>query len=260
MRVQSKDVDAVHEGATNSSACAPLLRTLSDLPDGELVGRTIRFESLFRWRPTAVTVRTHDAERQCLDLVAWSGIPPDLLETFASMPVEAATPVGECLRNGRRIDVRVPDLADRFPLMLPWTRAIGHSPEAHLVSVPIRARGSRIGVLTVGFPESPQDPLELQVTLDVISSALALWVVAADPQRLWKGNRRQREEIRLTDRQQQVIIRVAEGWTNLAIANDLNFSVATIKSDLAALMRRFGASDRHDLVERIGRSGLNPEL
>jgi DNA-binding CsgD family transcriptional regulator len=238
------------------STCAPLLHTLSTHHDGELVGDAIRLDTLHAWQPLTVTMRIHHAERQSLDLMVWSGAPTDLVERFASLPAEANTPDGDCLRNGRRIDIRVDELPSRYPLLAPWAHALNHPPEAEIVTIPVRARANRIGALSIELPGPPEEPVALHLTLDAVSSALALWALASEPRHPWERSRRQREVIRLTERQQRVIELVEDGWTNLAIASELNFSVATIKSELAGLMRRFGATDRHDLIERIQRSNL----
>ena len=42
----------------------------------------------------------------------------------------------------------------------------------------------------------------------------------------------------LTSREEEVLITVAQGWTNSEIADDLHISISTVKTHLASLMRR----------------------
>jgi len=42
----------------------------------------------------------------------------------------------------------------------------------------------------------------------------------------------------LTSREEEVLIPVAQGWTNSEIADDLHISISTVKTHLASLMRK----------------------
>jgi DNA-binding NarL/FixJ family response regulator len=52
----------------------------------------------------------------------------------------------------------------------------------------------------------------------------------------------------LTSREEQVLITVAQGWTNSEIAADLHISASTVKTHLASLMRKLGARNRVELA------------
>jgi DNA-binding CsgD family transcriptional regulator len=52
----------------------------------------------------------------------------------------------------------------------------------------------------------------------------------------------------LTTRQQAILTRVAEGWTNKQIANHLKCSEGSVKADLQVLFKQFGARGRAQLV------------
>ncbi|HVL99232.1 MAG TPA: response regulator transcription factor [Egibacteraceae bacterium] len=48
----------------------------------------------------------------------------------------------------------------------------------------------------------------------------------------------------LTAREEEVLLTVARGWTNHEIADELQISVSTVKTHLAALMRKLRARNR----------------
>jgi len=52
----------------------------------------------------------------------------------------------------------------------------------------------------------------------------------------------------LTTREEEVLITVAQGWTNSEIADDLHISLSTVKSHLASLMRKLGARNRVEIA------------
>lgn len=59
----------------------------------------------------------------------------------------------------------------------------------------------------------------------------------------------------LTDREEQVLVSVAEGMTNAEIAQCLHLSVSTVKSHLATLMGKLGARNRVELARWAFRTG-----
>ena len=52
----------------------------------------------------------------------------------------------------------------------------------------------------------------------------------------------------LTDREEQVLVTVAQGRTNAEIAADLHVSLSTVKTHLASIMAKLGARNRVELV------------
>jgi len=52
----------------------------------------------------------------------------------------------------------------------------------------------------------------------------------------------------LTTREEEILIPVAQGWTNHEIADDLHISVSTVKTHLASLMRKLGARNRVEIA------------
>jgi DNA-binding NarL/FixJ family response regulator len=52
----------------------------------------------------------------------------------------------------------------------------------------------------------------------------------------------------LTSREEEVLIPVAQGWTNSEIADDLHISISTVKAHLASLMRKLDARNRVEIA------------
>lgn len=53
---------------------------------------------------------------------------------------------------------------------------------------------------------------------------------------------------RLTDREEEVLLHVARGWTNAEIADGLHISLSTVKTHLASLMRKLDARNRVEIA------------
>ena len=52
----------------------------------------------------------------------------------------------------------------------------------------------------------------------------------------------------LTDREEEILIPVAKGWTNHEIADEMHISISTVKTHLASLMRKLGARNRVEIA------------
>lgn len=61
-----------------------------------------------------------------------------------------------------------------------------------------------------------------------------------------------KENLKLTDRQRQIVTLIAQGKTNAEIANELNLSVRTIESHRARLMKAAGLRNAAHLTARFG--------
>ena len=52
----------------------------------------------------------------------------------------------------------------------------------------------------------------------------------------------------LTSREEELLIPVAQGWTNHEIADDLHISISTVKTHLTSLMRKLNARNRVEIA------------
>ncbi len=64
------------------------------------------------------------------------------------------------------------------------------------------------------------------------------------------------EAERLTDRQRDVVTRVASGMSNGDIARDLHITEATVKTHLGAVMSKWNVKDRVQVTLRAARAGI----
>jgi DNA-binding CsgD family transcriptional regulator len=114
--------------------------------------------------------------------------------------------------------------------------------------------------------ESP-DPATARAGLAVLDRLGAAGAVAACRRRLRRAgvpvSRGPRATTRsnpgrLTDRQLEVLVLLAEGRTNTEIAARLVVSPRTVDNHVAALLRRLGVRSRKDVAETAARLGLLP--
>lgn len=62
----------------------------------------------------------------------------------------------------------------------------------------------------------------------------------------------------LTEREEEVVLTVARGRTNVEIADELNISLSTVKTHLASLMSKLGARNRVEIAMWAYESGRVP--
>lgn len=62
--------------------------------------------------------------------------------------------------------------------------------------------------------------------------------------------------VKLTEREHEVLVSMAEGMNNAAIARHLHISEETVKTHVKAVLRKLGASDRTQAVSLALRAGI----
>lgn len=63
----------------------------------------------------------------------------------------------------------------------------------------------------------------------------------------------------LTEREREILARVAAGWTNAAIAKDLGISIRTVEHHLGRIFERLGVNNRTAAVQEAIRRGWLPQ-
>ncbi|HEV3050179.1 MAG TPA: GAF domain-containing protein, partial [Longimicrobium sp.] len=92
-----------------------------------------------------------DAARSVVEIAGAVGYPPEALERFRTLPLDAEFPLTDAVRQGEPIFL--PDAqarAARYPALVELRRANGGGPMA---AVPLVADGATIGVIGLNFPE-----------------------------------------------------------------------------------------------------------
>jgi DNA-binding NarL/FixJ family response regulator len=84
-----------------------------------------------------------------------------------------------------------------------------------------------------------------------------MWLLASSALRgTARSNLAEVAPLEITARQREVLVLMREGRVNREIAEDLGYSVATIKADITALGQLLGARGRAEILERAKRAGL----
>jgi DNA-binding NarL/FixJ family response regulator len=73
-------------------------------------------------------------------------------------------------------------------------------------------------------------------------------ILSADLQELLERRQNASQEMRLTAREQEILLHVGQGLTNQEMARQLCLSVKTVDTHLANLMKKVGATNRTQLV------------
>jgi DNA-binding NarL/FixJ family response regulator len=94
-------------------------------------------------------------------------------------------------------------------------------------------------IRTVANGESVCPPTLCRVLFDHVASSQA-----------WRPGSQVRQNLGLTRREQQLVQLVSEGLTNKEIAGQLNLSEQTVKNHVRRMLRKVGATDRLEAIER----------
>lgn len=246
---------ANEDPVSHQSPLAVFLNELASTSDPATVGNAICRGLLAQWSPSQAVVRVHRPEINCLDMVAHYGISQSWAEKFSVIPLTANLPACESFHRGVEIHLSPQEARDRFPM----ASMVGGNPNTAssglLSVVPLRSSGMPIGTVVIMFSEKVSLDWQLRSALNDLTAATTLWARCAwlvtDP------NRPQAEVPQLiTDRQNQILALVSDGRTNANIATELGFSTGTVKAEVAAMLRLFGASDRNDLISKATQSWM----
>ncbi len=122
--------------------------------------------------------------------------------------------------------------------------------------------GVPIGVISILQGESTEwHPADWQY-VDGIAAAVSMWLnnqreILVDRWR--RSAPSPQREVRISERQREILELVGLDRTNGEIAKSLGYSVPTIKKDLQQLMRLLGTHDRRSTSGRAREIGLLPE-
>ena len=242
---------------TVEGSLGALVALLADSPDGEVVARAVAGGLLAPFGPTAVTVHVADPGRRDLGLAAQVGLEPDQSRLYGRVPVDARLPLADVYRSGEDLVLTLDAVAERYPLAARWVQANPDRERGELLAVPIRSRAVPVGVLTVQFPAPTARTWRLRSALDDTAHALAVWVLAR-PDRPGRTATVgvHSNELRISERQREILRLVRSGCTNREIAGRIRFSEATVRAELASLSRLLGARGRHDVVAKAADAGI----
>lgn len=187
----------------------------------------------------------------------------DVVQRYGSIPLDLDVPVSRCVMTGETLVHDLTSITSTFPALAIdssiWQAISDRSQGTYLVSQPIVAAGMTLGAIgfvssqTRGFIES------FAPMLSSISSAVALWLT--HPQTKEHVSTvglavQSPATLRLTPRQQQILLLVEDGKSNAAIAHLMGYSLSTVKQELQRMLFSLRVHGRQEAVQRARELGL----
>ena len=243
--------------AVSEPSLSHFFRMLADAPDGGTVAHAVCRGVLPAYGAELVTIYLATPDRTALDLFGQWGLEHELVRLYARLPMDLPSPERDAYLSGSEAFVSARMVAKHYPIVASYLKAHPAQARSQLAYLPLRRRGIPVGVLGLRFHQPVQRTWQLRETLDALVSGVALWASAqaATVHGTDEGRRRLRE-VKVSNRQREVLALVRDGRTNAEIARRLGYSEVTIKADLTALYKLLGASGRDDLVDKAARAGL----
>ena len=192
---------------------------------------------------------------EALDLVASYGMGRKENAVYARVTPDMHLPGAETFRLGTEKWLSKQQVAEGYPLAAPFFRT--WDSQGDFAFLPLRHRGAPIGFMVLAFADPIERSWHMRATIDALLSATVMWVLASSALRgTARSNLAEVAPLEITARQREVLVLMRDGKGNREIAEDLGYSVATIKADITALGQLLGASGRAEILEKAKRAGL----
>lgn len=249
-----------------TTALTYFLRFLAGNPDGDAAARALVLGAMAPLGTMAAHVYAHDRE-STLELVGNYGMDEDTMTSYRVIATTMPMPISEAFVTLNPVMIAEVDLIEHYPILqadptMVDGSARGNNNQGTLIYGPIMNSGVAIGA--AGFVQADRrewEPADWQY-LDGVLAGLSMWLnnqreilvdrwrrAAPSPQR----------EVRISERQREILELVGLDRTNGEIAKSLGYSVPTIKKDLQHLMKLLGTHDRRSTAGRAREIGLLPE-
>ena len=249
------DIARPEDFALDGTPLISYLWMLSDLPDGDAVGFAICRGLLAPYGAELALIYAVRPDGKALDLVASYGMGRKENAVYARVTPDMHLPGAETFRLGTEKWLSKQQVAEGYPLAAPFFRTWGS--QGDFAFLPLRHRGAPIGFMVLAFADPIERSWHMRATIDALLSATVMWVLASSALRgTARSNLAEVAPLEITARQREVLVLMRDGKGNREIAEDLGYSVATIKADLTALGQILGASGRAEILERAKRAGL----
>jgi DNA-binding CsgD family transcriptional regulator len=198
-----------------------------------------------------------------LRIVGSFGYPARSTDRFVAIDTAVDLPVTRVLRGGCPLTFRPESLPEEFPLLRSESPTADIAdlggPGTEWVFLPIQLDGRPSGVFAfLGRADAMHEHRNLIATQG-LSSALALWLYRARDS--WSRDGVMPglggvTPLALSDRQREILLRVAEDMSNSEIADLLGCSRSTVKQELQRMMFQLAVSDRSQAAARARELGL----
>jgi DNA-binding CsgD family transcriptional regulator len=244
--------------ALADSSLVAFLRMLADDPTPDAVAESLAHGPLAPFGPTLISLGFVDTDRQVLTMQGLHGADGHVRRTYAAIPLDTDMPAALCYRTNTVITGPAARMAHDYPLTAKFAERPSPRDATHW-AFPLRYRSAVIAVLGLELSGPAADPGTVRSAVAALSGPLATWAalrIQAEPHAHGTWTPRQSRALSITDRQRRIIALVRQGLTNAQIAEEIGYSQATVKAELARLSALLGAADRHDLATRAARAGL----
>jgi DNA-binding CsgD family transcriptional regulator len=247
-----------------TTALTYFLRFLAGNPDGDAAARALVLGALAPLGAQQASIYAHDRS-SLLELIGIYGNAEHEPTGYRVFSIGMPTPVGEAFMTLNPVVVPVAELADRYPLLNGETVSGAQADPAsggQYVFMPIMNSGVPIGTLAIERSEDGEWSAADWQYVDGVLAAIAMWMnnqreILIDRWR--KSAPAAPRELKVTDRQHEIIELIGMDKTNGEIAKALGYSIPTIKKDLQAIMQLLGTHDRRSTAGRARELGLLPE-
>jgi DNA-binding CsgD family transcriptional regulator len=249
------DIARPEDFALDGTPLISYLWMLSDLPDGDAVGFAICRGLFAPFGADLALVYAARPDGHTLDLVASYGMGRRENAVYARVTADMHLPGAETFRIGTEKWLTREQVADTYPLAAPFFRSFPTSGE--MAFLPLRHRGAPVGFVVLGFSDQVEHTWHLRAMLDGLLSATVMWVLASSALRgTANSNLTEVVPLEITARQREVLVLMRDERSNREIAEELGYSVATIKADITALGQLLGASGRVKILDKARRAGI----
>lgn len=185
------------------------------------------------------------------------------IQRYGSIPLDLDLPVSRCVANGELLINELDSITQTFPA-LALDAAIWHeiaqvADNGYLVSQPVFAAGIPVGAIGFVSNQTRESIESTAPMLSSIASAIALWLTHPQTQQSVNTlglNRESTDSLRLTARQQRILLLISDGKSNAAIAHLLGYSLSTVKQELQRTLSVLRVDNRQAAVVRARELGL----
>jgi DNA-binding CsgD family transcriptional regulator len=248
-----------------TTALSYFLRFLAGNPDGDAATRALVLGALAPLGAMAACVYAHDADTS-LELAGNYGIDEELVSGYRVVSTSMPMPLAEAFVTLNPIVLPESELVTRYPILSTEPSLVDgaamNDGAGTLVFVPVLNSGVAIGAVVILQADLHEwQPADWQY-LDGITAGLSMWMnnqrdILVDRWR--RSAPAPQRDVRISERQREILELVGLDRTNGEIAKSLGYSVPTIKKDLQHLMKLLATHDRRSTAGRAREIGLLPE-
>jgi DNA-binding CsgD family transcriptional regulator len=249
-----------------TTAIAYFLRFLAGNPEGDAAARAMVLGALAPFGTVGASVYAHDRDAT-LEMLGVYGVADEASSSYRAIPVAMPMPVCQAFVTLNPVVVASTRLLAEYPILqadpgLADLSSLAGAENGQLVALPILNSGVAIGSVVLLQPDDHVwQPADWQY-LDGVVAGLSMWMnnqrdILVDRWR--RSAPTAQREVRISERQREILELVGLDRTNGEIAKSLGYSVPTIKKDLQHLMKLLGTHDRRSTAGRAREIGLLPE-